>query len=172
MSCSKPAELVESALGYAGKVEDVAFKPWASSGAWQVSGLLHFGKGSSDVSGPPGRAPMPADGVCRTDLRKRARALCRSAANGAEIANTTDDEEEAEDGEDEEEEEEEEDATLNSRHRRVRNNGGRGGHGGCGDDDGDHNTHTDDADDSDPDGDYCDHGPEDSTTARSTAHPS
>ena len=34
LSCSEPAKLIESALGYAGKVERITIKPLAPAGSW------------------------------------------------------------------------------------------------------------------------------------------
>ena len=91
MSTSEPAKLIESALGHAGKVEDVAIKPLGQAGTWQVSGRLRLrnGCGGSGPISAASREPAPADGDASWDLRKRARALCEGAVHGAEVACTT-----------------------------------------------------------------------------------
>ena len=77
LSCSEPAKLIESSLGYAGNV--------------QVSGFLHLRNVCSDE--PRSTADRPARGMYSFDLRKRARALCNGAVKDAEVANATNAEE-------------------------------------------------------------------------------
>lgn len=108
LSCSEPAKLIESALGYARKVEGITLKPLAPAGPWQVSGFLHV----RDVCDPPrltpGCEPTPVGGLYSCDLRKRARALCNGAGNNAEVTNTTG---------------AEPDGILNDGHRRLHDGG-------------------------------------------------
>jgi hypothetical protein len=89
LSCSEPAKLIESALGYAGKAEGITLKPLVPAGPWQVSGFLDV----RDVRDPPrltpGCKPTPVGGLYSCDFRKRARALCNGAGNNAEVTNTT-----------------------------------------------------------------------------------
>jgi hypothetical protein len=139
MSSSEPTKLIESALGYSGKAEDVTIKPLGLAGTWQVSGKLRLRNGCSDVSRPTAcREPTPAGSVYSWDLRKRARALCSGAMNGAEVSSTID---------------AEGNGISNDGHCRLYG-GGRGGSGdGRGDDGGD-----------DGDDDYDDDGHEASAT--------
>ena len=88
LPCSEPAELIERLLGYAGKVEDITFKPLASTTLWQVTGFLHVRHVCSDVPRHiAGREPTPEDDTYSFDLRKRARALCSSVVVDAEVVN-------------------------------------------------------------------------------------
>ena len=96
LSCSEPAKLIESALGYAGKIERITIKPLALAGSWQLSGFLHLRNDCGDEPrSTPGREATPARGVYSFDLRKRACALCKA----------------------------EEDRILNNNHRRVLDGG-------------------------------------------------
>ena len=85
---------MESALGYAGKVEDITIKPLALTGCWHATGFLRLRNvcGDSPTS-VTGRKPTPAGGTFNCDLRSRARALYNRAVNDGGVANTTDAEE-------------------------------------------------------------------------------
>jgi len=94
LSSNEPAKLMESTLGYAGKVEDITIKPLAPTGCWQVTGFLRLHNFYDDSpTSIASRKPTPAGGAFRCDLQSRARALYNRAVNDREVANTTDAEE-------------------------------------------------------------------------------
>ena len=83
-SCSEPAKLIESALGYAGKVERITIKLLAPAGSWQVSGFLHLHNVCGDEPRSiAGRKPTPAGSVCNFDLRKKALFLSNAEAEAS-----------------------------------------------------------------------------------------
>ena len=86
LACLEPAELLESTLGYMGKVDSITVKPSAPAGSWHVIGLLHplhprkayVDSSRSTVE----RGAMRAPGT----LRDRARALCSDMVDTAEAS--------------------------------------------------------------------------------------
>jgi hypothetical protein len=42
LSSNEPAKLMESALGYAGKADDITIKPLALAGCWQATAFATF----------------------------------------------------------------------------------------------------------------------------------
>ena len=83
LSCSEPSKLIESALGYAGKVEHITIKPLALVGSWQVSGFLHLRNVCGDETrSTTGQEATPERSAYSFDLQKRGCALCNAEEDG------------------------------------------------------------------------------------------
>jgi len=81
-SCSELVMLVESALGHAGKIDNITTKPLGPE-SWLLTGFRHSLR---DMSGPPvSRTTMQPSGIYSSDVRSQERTLHSRAANVAAV---------------------------------------------------------------------------------------